>query len=147
MLDWRKAIADLGEQHVIEVHIVSVDNECKELLLLLSANQALSSSPSSIAPTLHCVNISVGALSSIVVPLFRQPQCDKRQFASSDNPDSPDISDILDNKDYPAIAAIPAFLFEPNASIMKAGCFDALFDRYSGLMKIALMIYLFISTT
>ena len=147
MLDWRKAIADLGEQHVIEVHIVSVDNECKELLLLLSANHALSSSPSSIAPTLHCVNISAGALSSIVVPLFRQPQCDKRQFASSDNPDSPDISDILDNKDYPAIAAIPAFLFEPNASIMKAGCFDALIDRYPGLMKIAPNSHLFISTT
>ena len=33
MLDWRKAIADLGEDYVAEVHIVSVDNECKELLI------------------------------------------------------------------------------------------------------------------
>ena len=32
MLDWRKAVADL--KCVSEVHIVSVDNECKELLLL-----------------------------------------------------------------------------------------------------------------
>ena len=33
MLDWRKAISDLGESHVQEVHIVSVGNECKELSL------------------------------------------------------------------------------------------------------------------
>ena len=33
MLDWRKAVDDL--QYVREVHIVSVDNECKELLLVL----------------------------------------------------------------------------------------------------------------
>ena len=32
MLDWRKAVEDLG--NVSEVHIVSVDNECKELLLM-----------------------------------------------------------------------------------------------------------------
>ena len=35
MLDWRKAASDL--QHVAEVHIVSVDNECKELLLVLES--------------------------------------------------------------------------------------------------------------
>ena len=34
MLDWRKAVSDLGG--VSEVHIVSVDNECKELLLVIS---------------------------------------------------------------------------------------------------------------
>ena len=33
MLDWRKAVEDLG--HVSEVHIVSVDNECKELVVIL----------------------------------------------------------------------------------------------------------------
>ena len=36
MLDWRKAVADLAPHHVQEVHIVAVDNECKELLLLLT---------------------------------------------------------------------------------------------------------------
>ena len=36
MLDWRKAVTDLGPQYVREVHIVSVANECKELLILLS---------------------------------------------------------------------------------------------------------------
>lgn len=32
MLDWRKAVSDLGEENVSEVHAVSVNNECKELL-------------------------------------------------------------------------------------------------------------------
>ena len=133
MLDWRKAISDLGEQHILEVHIVSVDNECKELLILLSSHHALSSSLSSIAPSLHCVNISAGALSSIAVPLFRQPQCGKRQFVGSESPDNP------------SIAAIPAFLYEPNASIMKAGCFDVVADRYPGIVKIAPNSHLFVS--
>jgi hypothetical protein len=35
MLDWRKAVSDLGEDYVCEVHIVSVHNECKELLIVL----------------------------------------------------------------------------------------------------------------
>lgn len=133
MLDWRKAISDLGEQHILEVHILSVDNECKELLILLSSHHALSSSLSSIAPSLHCVNISAGALSSIAVPLFRQPQCNKRQFVGSESPDNP------------SIAAIPAFLYEPNASIMKAGCFDVVADRYPGIVKIAPNSHLFVS--
>ena len=37
MLDWRKAVADVGAEHVEQVHIVAVGGECKELLLLLSA--------------------------------------------------------------------------------------------------------------
>ena len=45
MLDWRKAVSDLekaspdGVFKVAEVHVVSVDNECKELLLLLGKEQ------------------------------------------------------------------------------------------------------------
>ena len=35
MLDWHRAISELS--HVREVHIISVNNECKELLLVLSA--------------------------------------------------------------------------------------------------------------
>ncbi|MBQ8098964.1 MAG: SAM-dependent methyltransferase [Bacteroidaceae bacterium] len=35
MMDWHKAMADMGEDKVDEVHIVSLGGECKELLLLL----------------------------------------------------------------------------------------------------------------
>lgn len=37
MLDWRKAVGDL--EGVSEVHIVSVDNECKELLLVIAPEE------------------------------------------------------------------------------------------------------------
>ena len=133
MLDWRKAIADLGEENVVEVHIVSVDNECKELIVVLSSLSSSSPSHPVFSPSLYCVNITAGTLSSIAVPLFRQPQCNKRQFVGSESPDNP------------SIAAIPAFLYEPNASIMKAGCFDVVADRYPGIVKIAPNSHLFVS--
>ena len=126
MLDWRKAVADLGEENIVEVHIVSVDNECKELLIILSTVKDSSSS-------LYCVNISNASISSINLPLFGQSSSGKCQFARQDKPDIPDVLDV------------PAFLYEPNASIMKAGCFDILCDRYPGIIKIAPNSHLFVS--
>lgn len=52
MLDWHKAVADIEAvvpQAVREVHILSVRNECKELLIILSTR-------SDTPLTLHCVN-------------------------------------------------------------------------------------------
>ena len=120
MLDWRKAIADLGEKYIIEVHIVSVENECKELLLLLS-----SSPSSSIVPSLHCVNITGKNISSFIVPVS--------PMSISSSPNS-HVSSY-------------AYLYEPNASIMKAGCFDVLAERYPGILKIAPNSHLFVSET
>ena len=39
MLDWRKAVEDIGRQYVSAVHIVSVANECKEMLVILGGGQ------------------------------------------------------------------------------------------------------------
>lgn len=128
MLDWRKAVADLGEENIVEVHIVSVDNECKELLIILSSVKDSSFS-------LYCVNISNASISSINLPLFGQSSSGKCQFVRQYKPDILDVSDV------------PAFLYEPNASIMKAGCFDILCDRYPGLIKIAPNSHLFVSDT
>ena len=130
MLDWRKAIADLGEENVVEVHIVSVDNECKELLILLSSMQSTSSS-------LHCVNITGNNISSFIVSISSMAFPGKRQFNS---PDIPDNTEILDNH-----ISRHAYLYEPNASIMKAGCFDVVADRYPGIVKIAPNSHLFVS--
>lgn len=120
MLDWRKAMADLGDNYIIEVHIVSVDNECKELLILLSSKASPSSSPS-----LHCVNITGKNISSFIVPLSQRP-----------------ISSFLNSH-----VSSYAYLYEPNASIMKAGCFDVLAERYPGILKIAPNSHLFVSET
>ena len=112
MLDWRKAVGDLGPQTVSEVHIVSVQNECKELLVLLEPGAPAACAPDggddetrATAPiTLCCVNDDQA---------FRLP------------------STAAD------CAALPygrpeagQLLMEPNASIMKAGCFGALSQRF-----------------
>ena len=50
MLDWRKAVADLGSGHVSEVHIVATDGECKELLIVITPTEQAA------APTLYCTD-------------------------------------------------------------------------------------------
>ena len=88
MLDWHKAICDLGEQYIKEVHIVSVQNECKELLIVMQQQPAE-------PPTVYCVN-------------------DDSVF--SYHPSSISSNHISHQSSL-------IFLYEPNASIMKAGCF------------------------
>ena len=100
MLDWRKAVEDLG--HVNEVHIVSVDNECKELLLILSKEKK--------PLKLLCVNND---------QVFEGDQGDWLNEHS--------IAEIR----VPVPMSSQAYLFEPNASIMKAGCFTLLEQRFN----------------
>ena len=100
MLDWRKAVEDLG--HVNEVHIVSVDNECKELLLILSKEKK--------PLKLLCVNNN---------QVFEGDQGDWLNERS--------IAEIR----VPVPMSSQAYLFEPNASIMKAGCFTLLEQRFN----------------
>jgi hypothetical protein len=106
MLDWRKAVNDL--KHVAEVHIVSVNNECKELVLVLKENAD--------ALRVVCVNDD---------SIFEVPP-------------------IL-NHQSPTISQHPSYLYEPNASIMKAGCFDALSANYP-VTQVAPNSHLFLST-
>ena len=100
MLDWRKAVEDLG--NVNEVHIVSVDNECKELLLILSKEEK--------PLKLFCVNND---------QVFEGDQGDWLNERS--------IAEIR----VPVPMSSQTYLFEPNASIMKAGCFALLEQRYN----------------
>lgn len=95
MLDWHKAVSDLGNR-VAEVHIVSVANECKELLMLLEADHEGE-------PAVHCVND------------------EQRLIIMASQNDVP--LSVADSSDA-------AFLYEPNASVMKAGCFGVLTQRY-----------------
>ena len=127
MLDWRKAVSDLGEPFVSEVHIVSVQNECKELLLVLTSQSnhtsqfsVLSSQlPSPLSPRLFCVNDDT---------VF------EASFSSSPSNHIFHLSSFIS----------PLFLYEPNASIMKAGCFDALSAAF-GVSQVAPNSHLFVS--
>ena len=110
MLDWHKAASDLGER-VAEVHIVSVANECKELLILMNANHQGE-------PAIHCVN-------------------DEQRL--SFKPSEGDMPTAIAGSDD------TAFLYEPNASIMKAGCFGLLTERFP-VKALATDSHLFVSS-
>lgn len=112
MLDWRKAVDDLG--NVSEVHIVSVDNECKELLLILSKEEK--------PLKLFCVN-NDQVFDSVTGGRF---------FC--------DIAGGVTKEPSPCYT----YLFEPNASIMKAGCFDVIASRF-GVMQLDKNSHLFVS--
>ena len=107
MLDWRKAVSDLGPQTVREVHVISVNNECKELLILLQSSPTTS-------PTLHCVNLPDDL--EFKTPLFNNT------LAKNGAGIKPS---------FPLEGPEGTFLYEPNASIMKAGCFEALAAHYA----------------
>ena len=105
MLDWRKAVADMGAQ-VGEVHIVSVGNECKELLLVMSGKYAG-------LERIYCVNDGLEfSFTPEELSLCSQLSYNSRLSRSS-------------------LPAPPAFLYEPNASLMKAGCFALIARRYA----------------
>ena len=98
MLDLYAAMQQLGG--VAEVHVVSVGNECKELLLLLKTGHTE-------PPVIHCVNMG---------------KVDDQQFVFTREEEvSADI----------AFASQPAtFLYEPNASVLKAGAFKTIAVRF-----------------
>ncbi len=97
MLDWRKAVSDLGSVH--EIHIVSVDNECKELLLLLGREPV---------PQLRLCCVNNDNVFEVSYPADECPSCVSNACS-------------VDAQTY---------LYEPNASIMKAGCFQTLQQRF-----------------
>ena len=116
MLDWRKAISDLGESHVQEVHIVSVGNECKELLLVMSGAGCRVNGDY----TIHCVNLTGEGEQHF-------------EFSPQTSLHTP----------FSTLQA-PQYLYEPNASIMKAGCFAEVAQRF-GISQIAQNSHLFVS--
>ena len=118
MLDWRKAVEDLG--HVSEVHIVSVDNECKELVVVLEGRGERGEVREYIV---DCVNLlSNGGKEEFVF-------CHK---------------DISLTSHLSPLTSIPHYLFEPNASIMKAGCF-AVLEQQFGVQQLDKNSHLFVA--
>ncbi len=129
MLDWHKAISDLGDA-VAEVHIVSVDNECKELLLIMQSPEAEDVSRKAVKVV--CVNNEEEFV-------FRSEELGVRE---ADNE--------LSIKHYELSIANGCsstespFLYEPNASIMKAGCFSAI-EQTFGVKQLERNSHLFVS--
>ena len=151
MLDWHKAVEDL-QGTVREVHIVSVGGECKELLLVLS--EEIESELKVFCADLEAGGSgeaglsggSSGSSSSSCSGLSSEP-------SAPSHPSTHSLSASLFV--YAPSASRPApnsklktqnskFLHEPNASIMKAGCFDELAAAY-GVSPVSRNSHLFLS--
>ena len=151
MLDWHKAVEDL-QGTVREVHIVSVGGECKELLLVLS--EEIESELKVFCADLEAGGSgeaglsggSSGSSSSSCSSFSSEP-------SSPIHPSTPSLSAFLFV--YAPGSSCPApnsklktqnskFLHEPNASIMKAGCFDELAAAY-GVSPVSRNSHLFLS--
>lgn len=119
MLDWHDTVARLNQsagcQVVEQVHIVSVRNECKELLVLCRMHGVEDM-------TVHCVNdggdfsYTLGAAEENSLPIVRE--------GSEEAPHG--------------------VMLVPNASVMKAGCFEQVAVRF-GVSQVAQNSHLYVS--
>ena len=116
MLDWHRAISELS--HVREVHIISVNNECKELLLVLSArNMGDMEASSADGEVKHAGNLRIYCVNDA-----QSFVCDESDMETSPVKIAPSTFEEMQ------------YLYEPNASLMKAGCFCVLSERYGARM-------------
>jgi 16S rRNA G966 N2-methylase RsmD len=112
LLDITQAVKQLGK--VSHVSIVSVDNECKEVLFLLDTTFVAE-------PVIDAINLSKGTISSF-------------HFTFSEE------------KDYQISFSEPLeFIYEPNASVLKAGAFKSIAARF-GVEKIHPSTHLYTSS-
>jgi len=113
MMDVTAAVRELP--NTAEIHIISVENECKEVLLLLDQEKHIQQ---------HIKTINFGKNNKVDVFEFLQNgETDaKIRYASS----------------------VQAYLYEPNASIMKGGAFKLVAERF-GLYKLHKNTHLYTS--
>ena len=138
MLDWHKAIVDL-DGNVREVHIVSADGECKELLLVLAPD----GKPE---VQVFCVDIQSRPDSEGQYPRseFVYSIATNAQEEMVENNSKLENSTSAQPTNSTFNIQHSTFLFEPNASVMKAGCFDEIARAY-GVSAISRNSHLFLS--
>ena len=100
MLDLSLALNTL--KHVREAHVVSVNNECKELLLILQKASASS------CVSIHCEHIL--------------NTCEHQHFVFTQEQER--------TSECPLANDVEAYLYEPNASMLKAGAYRSLAQSY-----------------
>lgn len=150
MLDWHRAVSEL--KCVREVHIVSTGNECKELLLVLSSSFGKKTKSSAEADEdkasetddetshlkIYCINdnqvMSYDETDKSVVSIASGIECGIVGLEKCSN----------EENDLPQDGSKSLYLYEPNASLMKAGCFGVISSRY-GVKMLAKNSHLFVS--
>ncbi|NEG77527.1 THUMP-like domain-containing protein [Bifidobacterium avesanii] len=122
MLDWRKTVADFSGA-VSEVHIVSTGNECKELLVVLRRR-----------PT---------DADDVWVVCVNDGQRLEYALGEENDGKSAAAEPVPGSQPAPKGTDVRTYLYEPNASIMKAGCF-ALLSRLFPVAQVAPNSHLYV---
>ncbi len=107
MLDIQSALKQLPDTR--EIHIVAVDNECKELLFLLDFSER----PEPSGPLIHTIN--------------RRKHAADQSFSFHPKEEERETSDFSSELD--------TYLYEPNAAVLKSGAFVSVGKRF-GLKKL-----------
>ncbi|MDO4949513.1 MAG: SAM-dependent methyltransferase [Bacteroidales bacterium] len=100
--------------NIEQIHVVAVQNECKEIVVLLRRDHFGS-------PTIHCANILPDGLHTDVFTIDEE-----REVTLS------------------TATCINTYLYEPNVSLLKAGCYKLLAARY-GVEKLHPSTHLYTS--
>lgn len=114
MLDISAALGEL--KMVSEVHVISVENECKEILLIFRKKLSVDKT------VFSAVNIS------------KNNDIETFRFTKEEEHDTPLIIS----------EAVMDYLYEPNSSVLKAGAFKSVAQRY-GLAKLHINTHLYTS--
>ena len=101
MLDIKKALSTLGDT-VEQVYVVSVDNECKEILIVMNKNVH------SCEHLLTAVNLSSKGETSQLFSFHYEEEEKSCDYATT----------------------LQSYLYEPNASILKVGAFKSIASRF-----------------
>jgi len=113
MLDITAALRELSD--TTEIHVISVDNECKEILLILN-------SISNENPKIKTINISKNKIYQIFECNSDKESACKIEYSSS----------------------VEKYLYEPNSSVMKSGLFKSVGSSFS-LSKLHVNTHLYTS--
>lgn len=106
MLDLTLALRDMP--HTCEAHIISVNNECKELVLILNRekDEEIGKEPEE-AVAIHCINLTPKGNQHFIFTRKQEQETDGSYTAQ-----------------------LGTYLYEPNASILKAGAYRCLIPIY-----------------
>lgn len=113
MADIQHTLSLLPE--TVQVHVLSVRNECKELLFVWERGGTAE-------PVIHCVNYTAEGTEQAFAFSFREEQ----------------------TAVAPTAAGVGAYLYEPNASVLKAGAFKCIARRL-GVEKLHVSSHLYTS--
>lgn len=130
MLDWHKAVSDLHPL-VTDVDIVAVDGECKELLLTLDMKRGDAHKDDNTQAAKHdyvgvrCADLPSSSFS------FRYTSDGGYAIDIKQPTDAASQQDHIMSQSAALSPLLtpdhtPSYLYEPNASVMKAGCFREL---------------------